>query len=61
MVRNAPDQSGYFIYDVDGCLLKQGMITNSPNRIDLSEIRPGVYILKLRNREFESTHDVIRK
>lgn len=52
-------ESGFKLYNLDGVLIMEGVISNDITSIDVSTLRTGQYILKIHQNGKENTRYVI--
>lgn len=61
IIRNVSAKTGFSIFDLNGSVLKQGVIFNYSEQINISDLDPGIYFLKLFNKDLELTKKIIKK
>jgi hypothetical protein len=54
-------ESLIFIFNMDGKILLSKQLTNDGNRMDISGLSPGVYLVKLVDSGVSSTSKLIKK
>lgn len=53
------DQANYLMYNFEGKIVKQGVITH--NEIDISSLTPSVYLINIQNKSFNKSFKIIKE
>ena len=53
--------SDYSIYNISGKLIKKGSFSIHQNSLNISDLTPGSYLLKLSGNNTDETHQIVKK